>query len=1271
MVVVGSGHIAQHAYLIHVYLVVIPLPKSLTISHLGKPRCEPWPCILRSSQMRLPLPGFPKFDETAFQFSCATIRTSTTWHLETFSTTRPFWIWLERIWRSRSTASSFSTSTSDTAASTLGRIWSMGEGTMATIWHHHQGRKWFHGPNCNLVPSLMDQSQMHKTPHFPFWWQLWPLGQWPATTLAGHETKSATNRGWTCVWTPDLSPGKLWWLCHPLHFAFWWSNHPHHAPCSSSPTSYTTKWDPWTFWQSTSVHESRRSWDPLLCPAWGTQPARQWGLWVSQWGQFHHPRSMAKLQSRCRWWIIINGHATGTWSSTSSRCWYAGGCSTGWRGWGPSHRGWTPQSPWRWASWQWSWGWRSVHVPLSTGLWSPSCEVAFPQHWRRNQKIPSMGTTWPKELASSKSPTWRPCHYIHCGHHCTPARWHSHRVHPPIGLGRCSVLFQWPRHRNRSWSYSEAPPSFSHQASPFDLTWLAAFLWCPAGLPAHTMAQCWRSASWQLCPDDDSRGLSSDMDPTYDCKLQCTNTFRCPMPTTRSSKPWCTQHLHGAHGRGPRCNWTTTCPSCGPLHETYWWYVLAAATQGSTATSDPHSWCYDENLLWPCPLLEAAMLCFAAKPDFHTTLSGQLAWLDTGCLWEYSWLDFWATSCSSLFHRWNLKSEPKWMARRFRHCPCTPEGDRFGGFKRYSDADNTTAPRAELGAMLGAVTWASDLLAIWHQDHPIQVSFNFDSLLAGNCANGLWTLHCHPDIAGPLRALVHCLLQCHGPIFSWEHVRAHEGHPWNEAADAIAWACQYEWIPKQPLKDILDILSFDRTDFKTVEWLWFVEASLQQCPEVPITKDRQLHVNIAAPFHKDPDGSIHSLMRTTTQPTLNTQTFQMQLRCVTANVLTLYGLKQGGVEATYGSCISARHEALRKLCKEQKFHMIGIQESRSRLCGYVATPDFHVLSAPCTTRGVGGVQLWIAKEWQGTSGSIHIAADDLKIAHSGTQRMMVRLRHQDLKLVLLVGHAPNNVEPSVLHNWWDGCSSACPASLKTWPMIAFLDANARLGSFSWPFSTAAWKCFWGSLSSVACAAEHMILPQTYEHMHSGPGCTWTHASGATARLDFVAISQCLLHQFPVRTQIADIDLSISKPDHNAVLLEIDLDFVVNAPCESTPGPLLPWNFDWSTDVHTHAAYLQNYVYHHFHEDKPRLRPRRAHMTDSTWKLALAKKYHWRRQRDLVRTIKLGLLRALFSAWAHGTSSRDCKPWLRVAQALALRCMNISILLLHARLLRLL
>ena len=585
----------------------------------------------------------------------------------------------------------------------------------------------------------------------------------------------------------------------------------------------------------------------------------------------------------------------------------------------------------------------------------------------------------------------------------------------------------------------------------------------------------------------------------------------------------------------------------------------------------------------------------------------------------------------------------------------TTEGDRFGGFRCYSDDETMTAPRAELSAMLGAVAWACELLQGFDTSPP--VSFNYDSLLAGNCANGLWTLHCHPDISGPLRAMVHWMLQCYGPIFSWAHVRAHEGHAWNEAADAVAWACQFGWIPRQPLKDLLDILTFDRTDFKTVEWLWFIEASLQHCPEVPRLHGRSLRVNLAAPFQKMPDDSIHSLMHATDQPAISTMPCRLTLRCVTANVLTLYGMKRNDTEATYGSCISARQEALLQLCHAQQMHLVGIQETRSRLAGYASCEHYHILAAPSTSRGVGGVQLWVAKVWASTPHPVHISADDLKIVHSSSQRLVVRLRHHDLKFFILVGHAPNNAEPQVLRDWWNGCTTACPTTLRTWPMIALLDANARLGSvvsnsvgsFQPQTENAAGEAFHQWL-----ADEDLVVPQTFEQIHTGPGHTWTHASGATARLDYVAISQCLTDQCAVRTQIADLDLSISKQDHNAVQLEVDIEFSAPLQRAQTDIPHLPWNFDWDTDVHTHAAYLQNFVQCHYRQERPRLRPHRAHMTDSTWQLVLAKKYHWRRQRDLRRTLKIGQLRAVFSAWARRVPSHDCAPWLRVThQALAL------------------
>ena len=81
-----------------------------------------------------------------------------------------------------------------------------------------------------------------------------------------------------------------------------------------------------------------------------------------------------------------------------------------------------------------------------------------------------------------------------------------------------------------------------------------------------------------------------------------------------------------------------------------------------------------------------------------------------------------------------------------------------------------------------------------------------------------------------------------------------------------------------------------------------------------------------------------------------------QVRCVTANVLTLYSNR-----TEQGEFISARHEALMKSFFDQGVHIAGIQETRSRLTGHHDTEHYHVLSAPATPQGHCGIQIWIAK----------------------------------------------------------------------------------------------------------------------------------------------------------------------------------------------------------------------------------------------------------------------------------------------------------------------
>ena len=94
----------------------------------------------------------------------------------------------------------------------------------------------------------------------------------------------------------------------------------------------------------------------------------------------------------------------------------------------------------------------------------------------------------------------------------------------------------------------------------------------------------------------------------------------------------------------------------------------------------------------------------------------------------------------------------------------------------------------------------------------------------------------------------------------------------------------------------------------------------------------------------------------------------------TANVLTLYPGDRG-----CGNFVSARQEALMHQMHEEGIHFVGIQESRSGFDGYIDSEHYHTLSAPATQRGVGGVQLWIAKQFHFSHRTLRLVSQDLDL----------------------------------------------------------------------------------------------------------------------------------------------------------------------------------------------------------------------------------------------------------------------------------------------------
>ena len=390
-----------------------------------------------------------------------------------------------------------------------------------------------------------------------------------------------------------------------------------------------------------------------------------------------------------------------------------------------------------------------------------------------------------------------------------------------------------------------------------------------------------------------------------------------------------------------------------------------------------------------------------------------------------------------------------------------------------------------------AVLWANQLL---EQFFPVAswlpVSLHFDCLAAGFTAAGQWTARTHLDLQHRTRALVHWVESRFQTQFAWEHVYAHSGHPWNEAADAIAWAALAGWIEATSFTWLDNVLGHANS----LHWLWMLEEALRGHPSIPPIVNGIMRLNARQPLSPSMRPALHPMhmRQQLSHPPCLRQT--VLLKCATANVLTLHPAL-----AQHGSGITARLESLLRSFANEQILLIGAQETRSKLDGHRVVDDFHILSAPATDKGVGGCQLWIRRCWPTTDGTLRILQADLRILHASAQRLIVQIDKQDLRLILISAHAPSCASPEVTTAWWSATTNAIPSTKRHWPVIALLDANARLGSnvshcvgpHGADQENVAGECFHQWLHDL-----DLVVPQTFEAFHTGAHCTWTHSTGA-------------------------------------------------------------------------------------------------------------------------------------------------------------------------------
>ncbi len=98
--------------------------------------------------------------------------------------------------------------------------------------------------------------------------------------------------------------------------------------------------------------------------------------------------------------------------------------------------------------------------------------------------------------------------------------------------------------------------------------------------------------------------------------------------------------------------------------------------------------------------------------------------------------------------------------------------------ENYIGAEVGSNNTAELSGFAAALRW---LLVEGGQDHAV---IRADSQYAGNLACGAWKAKANRELVAHVQSLWDAVAELRG--LSWEHVRAHRGHRWNERADHLA-----------------------------------------------------------------------------------------------------------------------------------------------------------------------------------------------------------------------------------------------------------------------------------------------------------------------------------------------------------------------------------------------------------------------------------------------------------------------------------------------------
>lgn len=514
--------------------------------------------------------------------------------------------------------------------------------------------------------------------------------------------------------------------------------------------------------------------------------------------------------------------------------------------------------------------------------------------------------------------------------------------------------------------------------------------------------------------------------------------------------------------------------------------------------------------------------------------------------------------------------------------------NEFGGFVTDDRACGNNV------AELTAIVWALLFVAQCSFAHQAPIAHILsDSMLALAVVEGR-AVPSKMKQLGTRARLIMSSLRAMGRHVSTSHVPGHRGHPWNELADVAASAAADRKGVHTPPASVATVVSHAQ-----FEWAIPCRFSATRAVEFPPLVDGKLILGAPGTQLVVPELPMvearvpHFQRREHAQP----ERLVANMVLVGINVNTL----NSKAEVAGGLRLPGKAALLQNQLQAIGATLIGVQETRAAGQGRWSTEHYHVLSGGCDAAGHGGCQLWLAKSVSAGTQDIKIDASGLTFLYADHRRLFATVQIGQLVVHVAVFHAlDSSYTEQQQSDWWEVTTSLSERLLLNREVIAFIDANGRLGSVA---SSAVGDVHEDQEDHAGRQCHEFLLhrdmavPATFLQHPADKSATWCSRTGAWHRIDYVAIPQHRMALCERASTLPDMDMFAAKQDHVPVMVEMRLplsrdtaalprrcpridtssldDPQVRAAIERELGamPLVPW----SVDAHSHYAFLVQHV----------------------------------------------------------------------------------------------